>query len=219
MADLVDRIRKELDARIEQLRPLVEEFERLQHAAAALARAGTRAVPVVGARPDAKPASRPAGRATRTKPSARRRATVPPRPPAPAAAPPEHEPADRSSPPKPAARAPAARRAGTTAGRTVAPRGQTQDKVLAALRAAQGSTTAAIAATAGIPTNTASATISRLVRQGRVRRLDDGRYAPLEPPPDAAPPPAAGATTDADRTASDTQQVEARARANTSTAE
>jgi hypothetical protein len=47
MADLVDRIRKELDARIEQLRPLVGEFERLQRAAAALGarsrRAGGRA--------------------------------------------------------------------------------------------------------------------------------------------------------------------------------
>jgi hypothetical protein len=48
MAELVDRIRKELDARIEQLRPLVGEFERLERAAAALARAGARAAPGVG---------------------------------------------------------------------------------------------------------------------------------------------------------------------------
>jgi len=53
MADLVDRFRKELDARIEQLRPLVGEFERLQRAAAALARTGVRSVPGRGGRPAA----------------------------------------------------------------------------------------------------------------------------------------------------------------------
>src|SRR5206468_5849178 len=55
MADLVDRIRRELDARIEQLRPLVAEFERLERAAAALARAGARARPGVGPRVPVKP--------------------------------------------------------------------------------------------------------------------------------------------------------------------
>jgi len=69
MADLDDRIRKELDARIEQLRPLVREFERLERAAAALARA----LPGLGARPPApapaKPRSKPAGRSTRAKPA------------------------------------------------------------------------------------------------------------------------------------------------------
>jgi hypothetical protein len=184
MTDLVDRIRKELDARIEQLRPLVDEFERLQHAATALARAGARAVPGVGRPPAAtKPASRSA-----PKPAARRRVTAPPRTPAPAA--PEREPADRPSPPKAAARRARARRRGTATRRPPAPRGQTQAKVLAALRAAPGSTTQAVATAAGIPTNTTSATISRLVKQGRVRRLDGG-YAPVEPPSDAAPPAAA----------------------------
>src|SRR5436309_2991910 len=62
MAELVDRIRRELDARIEQLRPLVGEFERLERAAAALARAGIRAMPGVGPRPAAKPEREPAGR-------------------------------------------------------------------------------------------------------------------------------------------------------------
>jgi hypothetical protein len=51
---------------------------------------------------------------------------------------------------------------------------QTQAKVLAALRAAPGSNTATVAEAAGVPAKTASATISRLVKQGRMRRLDDG---------------------------------------------
>jgi hypothetical protein len=175
MADLVDRIRRELDARIEQLRPLVGEFERLERAAAALARAGARAVPGVGARPPApaasKPKSRSAGRAPRAKPAARK----PPAQPRVAAS-----------------------------GHTPAPRGQTQARVLAALRAAPGSTSAVVAAAAGIPTNTAAATISRLVRQGRVRRLDEGGYALVETPAGAAPVGAAPATTDAAAVASDT---------------
>jgi len=50
MADVVDRIRKELQARIERLRPLVAAFERLQRAAAALARGGARAAPGHGSR-------------------------------------------------------------------------------------------------------------------------------------------------------------------------
>jgi len=76
MADLVDRIRRELDARIAQLHPLVGELERLERAAAALARAGARAVPGLGARTPApaaaKPGSKPAGRSTRAKPAARK---------------------------------------------------------------------------------------------------------------------------------------------------
>ncbi len=79
--------------------------------------------------------------------------------------------------------------------------------MLAALRATPGSTTAAVATAAGIPTNTASATISRLVKQGRVRRLDGG-YAPVEPS-DTAPPAAAAVAIDADRPASDTREAEA----------
>jgi hypothetical protein len=175
MADLVDRIRKELDARIEQLRPLVREFERLEHAVAALAHAGACAVPGLGARP-----------------------------PAPAAAKSRSKPAGRSTRAKPAARTPPAEPRGAASGRTPAPRGQTQAKVLAALRAAPGSTTAAVATAAGIPTNTAAATISRLVKQGRVRRLDEGGYAFVETLAGAAQLGAAAATTDAAAAASDT---------------
>jgi len=165
MADLVDRIRKELDARIEQLPPLVGEFERLQRAAAALARGGARAVPGLGSRA-----------------------------PAPAAAKPETEPAGGASSATPAARKPPAQRRVTASGRTPAPRGQTQAKVLAALRAAPGSTTAAVATATGIAANTAAATISRLVKQGRVRRLDDGGYAAGEMPAGAAATNTAPAT-------------------------
>ncbi len=213
MADLVDRIRRELDARIEQLRPLVGELERLECAAAALERAAARAVPGVGARPPAPAAARPrgepAGRSTRAKPAGReppvqRRQTASGRPPAPAAAKPESRSAGRAPRAKPAARKPRARPRVAASGRPPAPRGQTQATVLAALRAAPGSTSAAVAAAAGIPTNTVAATISRLVRQGRVRRLDEGGYALVETPAGAAQLGAAPATTDAAAVASDT---------------
>jgi hypothetical protein len=115
MADLLDRVRQELDARIEQLRPLVRELERLERAAAALAHAGARAVPGLGARPPApaaaKPARKPAGRSTRAKPATRtppaqRRGTATGRTPAPAAAKPQSRPAGRATRAKPPARKP-----------------------------------------------------------------------------------------------------------------
>jgi hypothetical protein len=209
MADLVDRIRRELDARIEQLRPLVGEFERLERAAAALARCGARAVPGLGARPSApaaaKPGSKPAGRSTRAKsagrkPPAKRRGTASGRPPAQ----PQSRPAGRSPRAKSAARKPPAAPRGAASGLPPAPRGQTQARVLAALRAAPGSTSAAVATAAGVPTNVAAATISRLVRQGRVRRLEEGGYAPVETPAGAARLGVAPVSTDAAAVASDT---------------
>ena len=211
MVDLVDRIRKELDVRIEQLHPLVDEFERLQRAAAALARSGVRAVPGVGARGPAatKPARKPAGRAARPKPAAGRRVAARPGTPAAGAATSKREPAQRSSTAEPAVRKAAVRRRGTAAGRSPAPRGQTQAKVLAALRAAPGSTTAAVATAAGIPTKTASATVSRLVKQGRVRRLDEGGYAPVEAHSGAAQAQAAAVTAEVDLAASDTRGAQA----------
>jgi ribosomal protein S25 len=46
MADFLDEKRKEIDARLRELRPLVEEFNRLEKAAAALAGVGgTQAAP------------------------------------------------------------------------------------------------------------------------------------------------------------------------------
>jgi hypothetical protein len=219
MADLVDRVRKELDARIEQLRPLVGELERLERAAAALAHAGARAVPGLGARPPAAatPAGKPGRRSTRAKPatrtpSARRRGTATGRTPAPAAAKPQSRPAGRATRSTPATRKPPARPRAAASGRTTAPRGQTQARVLAALGAAPGSTTAAIAAAAGIPANTTAATLSRLVKQGRVRRLDEGGYAPAEPPTGAAPFDAEPAITDASPVVSDTPDATALAR-------
>src|SRR3954471_16320688 len=106
MSDFVDRLRKELDARIEQLRPLVRGFERLEGAAAALARAGASAVPGLGAsRPApvaAKPAAESTGRSTRARPAGRkrpaqRRAAASGRAPAPAAAKPPSRSAGRST--------------------------------------------------------------------------------------------------------------------------
>jgi hypothetical protein len=205
MADLDDRIRKELDARIDQLRPLVRELERLERTAAALARA----LPGLGARPPApapaKPRSKPAGRSTRAKsagrkPPAQRRGTASGRPPAQ----PQSRPAGRSPRAKSAARKPPAAPRGAASGLPPAPRGQTQARVLAALRAAPGSTSAAVATAAGIPTNIAAATISRLVKQGRVRRLDEGGYALVDTPAGAAQIGPAPAPTDAAAAASDT---------------
>jgi hypothetical protein len=94
---------------------------------------------------------------------------------------------------KPADREASRERPAVTARRARAPRGQTQAKVLAALRAAPGSTTASVAKATGISASTVGATLSRLVEQERVQRLQEGGYAPAEPP---ANPTATGATGD-----------------------
>jgi DNA-binding IclR family transcriptional regulator len=52
--------------------------------------------------------------------------------------------------------------------------------VLDALGAAPGSGPAAIAKASGVSTGVAAATLSRLVKQGHVRRLEPGRYAVIE---------------------------------------
>jgi DNA-binding IclR family transcriptional regulator len=105
----------------------------------------------------------------------------------------------------------------TASGRTRAPRAQTQAKVLAALRAAPGSTTAAVATATGIPANAAAAIISRLVTQGRVRRLDGGGYAAVVTLAGVAATDAAPATADAAPTASDTLGAQAPATPETQT--
>lgn len=170
MPDLVDRIRTELDARIRELRPVVRELERLERAAASLARAGARSVPGlrsrVGAPPSAPRADRGTARTTREA--------------------------------GPSTAKPKARRAAKPS-RRPAPRGQTRAKVLEALTAAPGSSTAAVAEAAGISPSVAAATISRLVKQGRVRRVDKGGYAVVETPTDdarKAPPSAPAADED-----------------------
>ena len=101
-------------------------------------------------------------------------------------------PADSSAGAKPAEREASRKRRAVTARRARAPRGQTQAKVLAALRAAPGSTTASVATATGISASTVGATISRLVKQERVQRLPEGGYAPAELPVN----PAANAATD-----------------------
>ena len=155
MVDLLERVRKQLGARVSELRPLVREFERLERAAAALARAGVRAVPGVGPRETAD-----AETETETAKAPQKRAPA------------------RTA--KPSARRPSSRARGGASRRKPAPRGQTQAKVIAALGAAPGSTAAAVAKDSGVSTNVAAATISRLVKQGRVRRLDQGGYAVVE---------------------------------------
>jgi Winged helix-turn-helix DNA-binding len=161
MPDLVDRIRTEVEARIRELRPVARELERLERAAAALARAGARSVPGLRSRVGTRPSAPRAGRTAATKakpaPSRAKREAV------------------RTPPPR----------------RPPAPRGQTREKVLEALAAAPGSSSAAVAKAAGISPSVAAATISRLVKQGRVRRLDVGGYVVVETPTDdraSAPP-------------------------------
>ena len=150
MPDLLDRVRKELNARLRELRPVVREFERLERAAEAIARTGARSVPALRSRVGPAPADRPATAGARGKRGA------------------------HSAAAKPAPRATSPRGA---ASRKVAPRGQTQAKVLEALAAAPGSGPAAVGRASGVSTGVAAATLSRLVKQGLVRRLGTGRYA------------------------------------------
>jgi hypothetical protein len=150
MPDLLERIRHELNARIRELRPIVREFERLERAAEAIARAGG-SVPALRSRVGSSPAERDTAAGGDKRPAR------------PAAA----KPAPRKTPP--ARKGPASRR-------KAAPRGQTQAKVLEALRSTPGSGPAALAKASGVSTGVAAATLSRLAKQGRVRRLERGGY-------------------------------------------
>jgi hypothetical protein len=156
MPDLLERIRKELNARIRELQPVVREFERLDRAAEAIGRAGARRVPAMRSRAGSSPAERAAAAPVRGKGNLRSAATKP--------AP--HQPS------------PAPGRAGSP--RKPAPRGQTQAKVLEALGAAPGSGPSAVAQASGVSTAVAAATLSRLVKQGLVRRIEAGRYAVVD---------------------------------------
>jgi hypothetical protein len=72
--------------------------------------------------------------------------------------------------------------------------GQTQLRVIEVLRAAPGSTSTAVAKAVGISANAAAATISRLVKQGRVQRRAEGGYITAElASTGAASPPSAAA--------------------------
>jgi len=64
--------------------------------------------------------------------------------------------------------------------------GQTQLRVIEVLRTHPGSTSTQVAKAMGISTNAAAATISRLFKQGRVQRRNEGGYVTAEPA--AAPP-------------------------------
>ena len=106
------------------------------------------------------------------------------------AAPPAARPAARAA--RPAARPkPASRRKATRSGAERAAPGATQLRVIEQLRIGPGSSSTAVAQALGISANAAAATISRLVKQGRVSRLDTGGYAAAEPAPAAPAAPAA----------------------------
>ena len=83
---------------------------------------------------------------------------------------------------------PVRRRRSARAGTERAAPGQTRLRVIAQLQRDPGSTSTAVAKALGISANAAAATISRLVKQGRVRRLQTGGYA-------AAPAPEEGSAT------------------------
>jgi hypothetical protein len=71
MADFLDEKRKEIDARLRELRPLVDEYNRLEQAAAALSGVGGTAARGTAARGTAAPARRrrtTAGRPRRGRP-------------------------------------------------------------------------------------------------------------------------------------------------------
>ena len=77
------------------------------------------------------------------------------------------------------------------AGERAAP-GQTQLRVIEQLRNAPGSSSTAVAQALGISANAAAATISRLVKQRRVSRLETGGYAAAESrPAERGPQPSA----------------------------
>ena len=70
MADFLDEKRKEIDARLRELRPLVDEYQRLEQAAAALAGVGGNATSSTGRRRSARGTrrrGRPRGTGTRSK--------------------------------------------------------------------------------------------------------------------------------------------------------
>jgi hypothetical protein len=163
MPDLLDRIRKELNARLRELRPVMREFERLERAGAALARSGARSVPAPRSRAAPTAAERAAAAGARPKRGA--------------------GPAEARRAP----RGPARPQRGAGSRRKAAPRGQTQAKVLKALDAAPGSGPAAVATESGVSTGVAAATLSRLVKQGRARRLGAGRYAIVDAASAAGP--------------------------------
>ena len=120
MPDLVDRIRSEVEARIRELRPVARELERLARAAAAFARTGARSVPGLRSRVGTRASAPRAGRT-----------------------------AARTGKPAPSRARPEAVRTAAPR-RRPAPRGQTREKVLEALAAAPGGSSAAVARAAGI---------------------------------------------------------------------
>jgi hypothetical protein len=67
MADFLDEKRKEIDARLRELRPLVDEYQRLEKAAAALAGVGGAGAPTTRRRRSSRRRGRPRGTGTRSK--------------------------------------------------------------------------------------------------------------------------------------------------------
>jgi hypothetical protein len=67
MADFLDEKRKEIDARLRELRPLVEEYQRLEKAAAALAGVGDGASAPTRRRRSSARRGRPRGTGTRSR--------------------------------------------------------------------------------------------------------------------------------------------------------
>jgi len=91
--------------------------------------------------------------------------------------------------PKGARAKPNGRRRGGRAGAARAAPGETQLRVIEQLRGRPGSTSTTVAEALGISANAAAATISRLVKQGRVQRLVTGGYAAADATAGGSPAP------------------------------
>jgi hypothetical protein len=159
VTDFLDEKRREITERLHELKPLVEEFNRLEAAAAALAGA------IGSAASDAGEAVVRHRRRRRRRGSARHRATAtataPDKPSA------KDEPVKAKAARKPAAR-PAKRRAGRPKGS-----GTRATQALSLVQGQAGITTAELAAKMGIATNYLYRVLPGLEKDGKIRK--DGR--------------------------------------------
>ena len=164
MPDLLDRIRTEMNTRLTELRPLVDEHRRLHAALQALGDvADSAAAGSTSAAAGSTSAAAGSTSAAAVSPSA---AAVSPSPPAPAK--------------------PRARKATPAKQRARAPRGANRAAIVRALQDRPGATGAELATVSGVERNTLYTVLTRLVRAGQVQTqsLPTGRtgYALSEPP-------------------------------------
>ncbi len=166
MTDFLDEKRREITERLHELKPLVDEFSRLEAAAAALAGAvGSAASDAGHAVVRRRGPGRPRG-------SARRRAATATARTAPEATVAVDEPAKAKAPKAKAARKPAARPGKRRAGRRKGS-GTRAAQALSLVQGQPGITTPELAAKMGIATNYLYRVLPGLEKDGKIRK--DGR--------------------------------------------